>query len=324
MRAEAFEPSLKKDWKYDPDLDRWSKEEIPMRVIVTTDGSDPSRKAEQFVLRLARAFPLKILLVHAVDLQRLEYKSIPDFQVEMVRQGAKRTAEALIEKERRFFESNAVAVEPRLLDGPPGPAVCGFAEREGASLVVTGRRGQGDIKELLFGSVSSHIIHKCKVPVLVVKMRGPFPSGNDLNRPVRVLLAVDGSEATRRCLDWLSSCGECRHGMEVTLLHVVSPNQPGLEYLPDASRQEAIAGMHRSGAELLQETANQLRNKGFSVNTRVEGGSAGKTICRIYSEDKFELVLMGRHSRGELTELALGSVSHFVVHHCAGHVLIIP
>jgi len=36
-------------------------------------------------------------------------------------------------------------------------------------LIVIGSRGRGIVKDLFFGSVSDHIVHKSKVPVLVVK-----------------------------------------------------------------------------------------------------------------------------------------------------------
>ena len=297
---------------------------MPVRTIVTTDGSESSRKIEEFVLHLSRTISLHVLLVHALDLRTIEYKMIPDFQVEMIRQGAQRAAEKLIEKEKSLFEQSGVPVESRLLTGAAGPAICDFAKQEEVSLVIIGRRGQSDLHDLLFGSVSNYVLHHCRVPVLVVKRRGPFPSEEEASRPLRVLVPVDGSEATRRCIDWLTSCNEYCKGMDLTLLHVVYPNRPGIEHLPAASRKEALAGIQRGEEDLLETAANRLRAHGFSVSTRIEGGMASKMICSVYSEEKFDLILMGRRGFSELTELILGSVSHFVVHHCLGHVLIVP
>jgi len=36
-------------------------------------------------------------------------------------------------------------------------------------LVVIGARGRGSLKEAFLGSVSNAIVHKCKIPVMIVK-----------------------------------------------------------------------------------------------------------------------------------------------------------
>ena len=43
------------------------------------------------------------------------------------------------------------------------------AEKSGADMIVMGSRGLSGIKELLLGSVSNHIVHYAKVPVVIVK-----------------------------------------------------------------------------------------------------------------------------------------------------------
>ncbi|MGI0060358.1 MAG: universal stress protein [Nitrosotalea sp.] len=44
-----------------------------------------------------------------------------------------------------------------------------FASDNKFDLIVMGSRGMSPIKELFLGSVSNAVIHKSKVPVLVVK-----------------------------------------------------------------------------------------------------------------------------------------------------------
>ena len=297
---------------------------MSVRTIVTTDGSEASRKVEEFVLRLNRALSLHVMLVHVIDLRNLEYKSISDLEIEMIRKGARRAAEGMIEKERLFLEQSGVNAEVRLLEGAPGEAICDAAERERASLVVIGRRGHGDLQDWLFGSVSNHVLQYSPKPVLVIKRRGPISLGDDAARPLRVLMAVDESEATQRCLDWLASSTEYSTGMELTLLHVVNPNRHGLEYLAGSARDGALADLKRSGEDLLQKVSSRLQEHGFPVKTRVEEGTPGKTLCRVYYEENFELIVMTRRALSDPGETGLGQISYFVVHHCAGHVLIVP
>ncbi|MEW6487737.1 MAG: universal stress protein [Thermodesulfobacteriota bacterium] len=295
---------------------------MPLRALVCTDGSPHSRDTARVAIRLAEPLGLKVQIAYALDLQRLEYKMIPDFQVEMIRQGAKRSGEEILKKEKEAYRREGVDAEPRLLVGAPGPIICDVAARERVNLVILGRRGHGDLQDILFGSVSNHVVHHCPVPVLVVKKDGQLRAPDA--GPVRVLVAVDGSDASRRCLDYLSSLAEARDGLEICLLNVVNPERPGLEHLPPEARYEALRTMHAEAEERLAPGAERLGSLGFRVTSRVEEGTAGRTICRVYREDAFELVMLGRRGTGELKEVLFGSVCHFVLHHCPGHTLIVP
>ena len=297
---------------------------MAIRTLVCTDGSEPSRKTLEYVVRLARKIPLEPVLVHALDLKRLEYRMIADMYLEMIQQRAKEAAETVLRNESRVFREAGVPFRPRLLLGPPGPEICKAARDEETALVVIGRKGQSDVQDLLFGSVSDYVVHHCDRPVLVVKRTGRFPGGPEAEREVRCLVGVDGSEASARCLDALVALSEAAAGMDVTLLHVVNPAQPGFEHLPAEARYETLQKLHEGAQDLLAAAADRLGKAGFRVRTRVEEGAAGKTLCRVCEEDAFELVVLGRRGYGELSEVVLGSVSHFVVHRCPGHVLVVP
>jgi len=105
---------------------------------------------------------------------------------------------------------------------------------------------------------------------------------------------------------------------------VVNPDRPGLEHLPPQDRYDALQTMHTEGASLLGAAAQRLAGLGFTVATRVEEGSAGRTLCRVCREDAFDMVILGRRGVGELADLLFGSVCHHVLHHCPGHTLVIP
>ena len=53
--------------------------------------------------------------------------------------------------------------------GYPPEMILAAAEKSGADTIVMGSRGLSGIKELLLGSVSNHIVHYAKVPVVIVK-----------------------------------------------------------------------------------------------------------------------------------------------------------
>lgn len=59
--------------------------------------------------------------------------------------------------------------EVRVLAGDPARLIVDAAAAEGADLVITGCRGLGWTKRLVFGSVSSAVLNDAPCPVLVVR-----------------------------------------------------------------------------------------------------------------------------------------------------------
>jgi nucleotide-binding universal stress UspA family protein len=60
-----------------------------------------------------------------------------------------------------------------MADGGAASVLLDLAEREDAGLLVTGRRGLNTLGELVLGSVSHHVVHGAKRPVVLVPAPEP-------------------------------------------------------------------------------------------------------------------------------------------------------
>ena len=76
-----------------------------------------------------------------------------------------------LEKAKTNVEKKGVKFQQKILEGNPGDLISNFANqsKNKMDLIFIGSRGLGGIKEAFLGSVSNHVIHKAKVPIMIVK-----------------------------------------------------------------------------------------------------------------------------------------------------------
>jgi nucleotide-binding universal stress UspA family protein len=145
-------------------------EEVQMEpgILVPVDGSLTATRTLERIISLKERFPQRIKLLHVVDVDRLAYRMIPDFQVEMVRENARKAGAELLDGRARTLEAAGFQVERQLEIGAPREQIVRVANQGGVQLVVIGRReSTGEIRDVLFGSVANFVLHKVHCPVLL-------------------------------------------------------------------------------------------------------------------------------------------------------------
>jgi nucleotide-binding universal stress UspA family protein len=138
------------------------------KILVPVDGSTTSARTLERIVALRERFPQELTLLHVVDVDRLAYRMIPDFQVEMIRNNARMAGAELLAGRVRILEEAGFTVVSRLEVGAPRELIVRVVNEEGFQLVVIGRReSTGEIRDVLFGSVANFVLHKAKCPVLL-------------------------------------------------------------------------------------------------------------------------------------------------------------
>jgi nucleotide-binding universal stress UspA family protein len=139
---------------------------------------------------------------------------------------------------------------------------------------------------------------------------------------MKILLAVDGSDYTKRMLSYLATHKECLGtGQSYTVLHVV---------LPVPHRAAAFAGLeivqgyYEDDARIVQEPIQAfLREQGIDATFVLKTGHPADEIASHAQAGKFDLLVMGSHGVGALKNLVLGSVATKVLARCNVPVLLV-
>ena len=64
---------------------------------------------------------------------------------------------------------NGILFDDAIIHGDEGPKIISYADNKSYDIIVIGSRGMGSIKEMFLGSTSNYVLHKAKIPVLIVK-----------------------------------------------------------------------------------------------------------------------------------------------------------
>jgi nucleotide-binding universal stress UspA family protein len=137
------------------------------KIQVPLDGSLTATRIVQGIIREKSRFFGPLTLLHVIDEDKFAYRMIPDFQVEMIRENATKTAKHLLETHQENLEKAGLLTEIRIVSGSPRQVVCRIANDENFSLVILGRRTAGEIRDVLFGTISNYALHNVHCPVML-------------------------------------------------------------------------------------------------------------------------------------------------------------
>ena len=138
-------------------------------ILLATDGSPSARKATGAAVELAQATggTLRVVAVWRVPVYSFGYAPV-DWTPELI-EAERGHAQEVVEAAVRIAEEAGVHATAVLRQGDPAAEICEAADVCGADLIVLGAHGWGPIKRLMFGSVSTRVLHESPCPVLVVR-----------------------------------------------------------------------------------------------------------------------------------------------------------
>jgi nucleotide-binding universal stress UspA family protein len=135
------------------------------KILVPLDGSKNSFRGLDEGIFLARQCGATLTGIFVLDRNPYpQNRRIGSLEKEILQ-----SADKFLEQAKIRSAQNGIDFHKIIAFGEPGSIITHFAQRKKQSLIIIGARGLGGIKEMFLGSVSNYVLHKSKVPVLVVK-----------------------------------------------------------------------------------------------------------------------------------------------------------
>jgi nucleotide-binding universal stress UspA family protein len=96
-------------------------------------------------------------------------------------------------------------------------------------------------------------------------------------------------------------------------------------YPPDmiALEQQITEEMQAELQAWLNGLVDRAKEDNITAKADYYIGDPGQKICQVAQQEGIDLIIVGRHGRSGLSELILGSVSNYVVHHAPCSVLVV-
>lgn len=135
------------------------------KILVPLDGSSKSFEALRAAIYLARqcgstVTGVCVLPLYAINLGKL----LTSLKNQSLKQAKKFMADA-----KKLCAQNGIVFYEKIIYGNQAWEITEFGNYKKFDLIVIGSRGFGGMKGTFLGSVTNFVIHKSKIPVLVIK-----------------------------------------------------------------------------------------------------------------------------------------------------------
>jgi len=292
-------------------------------VLCPVDFSDPSRRALEYALALARWYGARVTALHVVPATLPPLSSLGVSTSQALEPKVRdRLRDDLLEELRRFSppEAKKVEMDAVVREGDTAAEIA-RETRGGADLAVLGSHGRSGVERGLLGSVTEKVLRKAACPVLTVPHHAEGAARGGPPVFSRILCAVDFSEASLRALEYALSFAQ-EAGGRVTLLHVVDGSAADAPAGSDRLTMGEYRGARESDArKRLGPLVPPAAREWCEPEAVLAAGTPYREILRLAEERSADLIAMGVHGKSALGALFFGSTANQVVRAAACPVL---
>lgn len=140
-------------------------------VLFPTDGSERSEAVEEFIIQSFDSETVRVYLAHIVEGSPSDSISEVDAFTEdpsKIREKMEAQGQEIVDEAAGRLTQAGYEVETRVLVGHPGTKICELARDVNADQILMSRRGRGEVREMLLGSVSQYVLHHTHCPITII------------------------------------------------------------------------------------------------------------------------------------------------------------
>jgi nucleotide-binding universal stress UspA family protein len=302
-------------------------------ILCATDLSSAGPRTVDLAIAAAKAFGVRVDLVHVLDDSDSWWPESPEF--EAVTEAAKEDStrqEAALEAELQHEQARCVAAgvecDAFVVRGRPWRIIPELAEERGAFLITVGPYGSSgprsfDSKgatELVLGSTAQRVIRAADRPVFVATGDAPIPDGL---QGTKWFVGTDFSESALAAVSWAKRAA-ARVGGELHIANVVIP--AGGEEKPDEERtwRQVLRdqGKLEAGKKLAEYIEQYAPNA--QAHQVVSPDYASHAMCNAARMVSADVMVVGTHRQGVLGRLLVGSTASRCIRIAPVPVLMVP
>ncbi|HLP62117.1 MAG TPA: universal stress protein [Candidatus Deferrimicrobium sp.] len=219
-----------------------------------------------------------------------------------------KSREESLKKIKNAGEKSGLTFQGDVVEGIESEEVIRFAEKNDIDMILVGRRGISQIKDILIGSTTSRLIRNSDIPVLVV------PKTKSNAQIKRILSPIDLGKISLPELKYSISLAK-QLDAKLYVAHVTE----FFNYkVPVLKRDKLIQKINENIIEIAKESKYNIENIIYEI------GEPAHKIIEISKQNQIDLIVMTSHQRKGIEKFFLGSISEKVLMYSNIPVLILP
>ena len=217
--------------------------------------------------------------------------------------------------QRKLALDDPLVITTKLLDEEPiAEALHNYTVSTDIDLIIMTTHGRGALSRFWLGSVADSLVRRAGVPILLVRPPEKEPDFTYDPHINHILIPLDGSGLSEQIIAPAIRIGRMSHA-RYTLLHSIEPIIASYATTPHSAvfGTQWVDQTQVQAKEYIEQTAQHLRDKSFSVKTEVLVGSAASTILDYANTNNVDMIALATHGRNGMARLLLGSVADKVI-----------
>lgn len=276
------------------------------QILVPVDFSKTSEIAIDFAVHTAEYLKAKVMLLNSFEVASGNYTDLMGVNREFTNDLISETKEKLNDLRIKYMRLSEIEIDTVVSNKSLTAAINEAVENKQADLVIMGTLGMTGLSTKLWGSNTSGLIGKTKVPVIAI------PSDYKWKKPEKMLLATRKFEKNSKILDFLYE----------------------LSFLFSATVRTAVFTGNEQSAEDYVENQNELkvydaflkkeyRDDSLS-SVHLTGEKFEETLENYINENEIDMLTMITYQEGFWKSLFNPSMSKQMSFHTKVPLLVIP